>query len=494
MQSNELHPEHHFINGQWIKGKGDSFHSINPATKEIFWQGCQANESEVTLAVKAAHEAYSSWSSRPFSERARCVKKYAVIVGEKKETLAKLIAMENGKPYWEALTEAAAVIGKVELSIKAAQERTGNQHFSNTTGDAWLRYKPHGVVAVLGAFNFPAHLSNGHIVPALLAGNTVVLKPSELTPAVSQFISQCWQEAGVPPGVLNCVQGGGKTGQILLEQDLQGVYFTGSYATGKRIHQQFAGRPEIILALEMGGNNPLILDDVKDSKAAVYQTVLSTMISSGQRCTCARRLMVPDTAFGQEFTQALIRACSQLTIGAWNSNPEPFMGPVIRPEHAKRHLEAQEHLINIGGEPLLKMTASSTDSAFLTPGIIDMTAVQHVEDEELFAPFVQLFRYRDFDEAILLANQTQYGLSAGLLSDDPNRYEQFYNQIRAGLVNWNKPTTGAAGNMPFGGVGRSGNHRPSAYFAADYCAYPVASVEHPDLTLPDKTSPGITLD
>ncbi len=244
----------------------------------------------------------------------------------------------------------------------------------------------------------------------------------------------------------------------------------------------------------MGGNNPLILDTVSDVRAAVYNTILSAMISSGQRCTCARRLMVPDNAFGQHFIKTLIQACSQLEIGAWDSTPEPFIGPVILPEHAQRHLQAQEHLIKKGGEPLLKMTNKPENSAFLTPGIIDMSTVRNPHDEEIFAPLLQIYRYQDFDEAIILANQTQYGLSAGLLSDDPKHYERFYAQIRAGIVNWNKPTTGAAGNMPFGGVGRSGNHRPSAYFATDYCAYPVASVEQTTLTPPENTMPGISLD
>jgi succinylglutamic semialdehyde dehydrogenase len=494
MNVNELHPEQHFIDGQWRKGEGDPFYSINPATGSKLWIGRNATAPEVNSAVNAARDAYKLWSLKSFNERADILQTFAQVVSNNKERLAQVISMENGKPYWEALTEASTVIGKVKLSISAYQERTSNQHFDGAAGDTWLRYKPHGVVAVLGAFNFPAHLSNGHIVPALLAGNTVVLKPSELTPAVSQLIIDFWQQAGLPNGVINCIQGNASTGQLLLDQTIDGVYFTGSYTTGKRIHQHFSGQPNIILALEMGGNNPLIIDNVSNINAAVYNTMLSSFISSGQRCTCARRVMIPDNDFGQSFINALITATRKIKVDTWDAKPEPFMGPVIRAAHAKRHIEAQQALMNSGGEALLEMTQLHSDSALLSPGIIDMSSANALKDEEIFAPLVQIFRYKDFEHAIALANQTDYGLSAGVLTDSSEHYKQFYAHIRAGIVNWNKPTTGAAGNMPFGGIGNSGNHRPSAYFAADYCAYPVASVEQKSLSTPETTMPGITLD
>ncbi|MCC5792994.1 MAG: succinylglutamate-semialdehyde dehydrogenase [Legionellaceae bacterium] len=494
MQASELYEGQHYINGQWHPGQGESFYSIDPAKGETLWRGCMASENEIRQAVHAAQQAFPQWALVSFDERATIVKKFAHIVEQKKDQLAELISCENGKPLWESRTEVSAVIGKVALSIAAYQERSGEKQDKISGVANWLRYKPHGVVAVLGAYNFPAHLSNGHIVPALLAGNTVILKPSELTPAVSQFILACWHEAGIPAGVLNGVQGGSQTGRDLLNQDIQGVFFTGSYATGKRIHQHFGGRPEVILALEMGGNNPLIIDEVSNMDAAVYHTVVSSMISSGQRCTCARRLLIPNNAFGQEFLSQLSKACQQLRVGAWDSQPEPFMGPIIRADHAQRHLQAQEQLLQQGGEPVLKMAQKYPNSAFLSPGIIDMSSVAPHNDEEIFAPLLQVWRYQNFDEAIKRANDTRYGLSAGLLSDSEAHYRQFFAHVRAGLINWNRPTTGAAGNLPFGGVGQSGNHRPSAWFAADYCAYPIASVEATSLTLPEQPMPGIAMD
>lgn len=484
----------HYLGGHWIQGQGEIFVSKNPVDGSIIWQGNSATASEVNAACEAAHLALPHWSSLDFVTRANYLLHFAKEVEVKRQELAYLIALETGKPLWEALTEVSAVIGKVNLSLQAYQERNAEKQTNTADANAWLRYKPHGVVAVLGAFNFPAHLSNGHIVPALLAGNTVVYKPSELAPAVAQFILQCWHESGMPPGVINCVQGDASCGKALLSADIQGVYFTGSYRTGKQIHQHFSNRPEVILALEMGGNNPLVIDEVDNIEAAVYHSILSTMITSGQRCTCARRIFIPDNQSGDRFLARFIKACENLRIGSFTDRPEPFMGPVISHEHAKAHLKAQQELIQAGGRSLLAMSLLADNSGLLSPGLIDMTAVHEVPDDEIFAPFVQVYRYHDFDEALVLANQTRYGLAAGLLSDSLEHYQQFYKTIRAGLINWNRPTTGAISSLPFGGIGRSGNHRPSAYFAADYCAYPIASLEQPHLTTPEQLLPGIELE
>lgn len=484
---------HHYLDGRWVVGTGTPFYSINPADGTPVWEGSHATENEVSAACDSAHRALGPWSMLDFSNRAKHVQNFSKEVENKRDALAHLISLETGKPRWEAATEVNAVIGKINLSIQAYQERTPQKEFNNPDATGVLRYKPHGVVAVLGPFNFPAHLSNGHIVPALLAGNTVVYKPSELTPAVAELIVQCWHDSGLPAGVINCIQGDASCAKTLLKQDIQGVYFTGSYHTGSKIHQQFSDRPEIILALEMGGNNPLVIDKIKNQEAAVYNTVLSTMITAGQRCTCARRVMIANNADGDAFLERLIKSGQSLRVGPFTQDPEPFMGPVIRHDHALSHLKAQQALIDAGGKSLLKMSLIKEDTGFLSPGIVDMTAVVHPSDDEIFAPFVQIYRYDDFDHALTLANQTQYGLAAGIFTDSPERFQQFYQTIRAGLINWNKPTTGAASNLPFGGIGRSGNHRPSAYFAADYCAYPIASLEQAELSMPNKLLPGVII-
>lgn len=475
----------HYINGEWLKGSGLLFHSINPATGDIIWQGTKATHNEVSQAYEGAQHALTTWSRLDYVERVRMILAFAKCVDHKKQDLAHFISLETGKPRWEALTEVDAVIAKINLSMKAFEERCSTTQTSGPDATAVLRYKPHGVVAVLGPFNFPAHLSNGHIVPALLAGNTVLYKPSELTPRVAEFIMRCWHDSGLPAGVIQCVQGDISTAKNLLSHDIQGVFFTGSYRSGVHINQQFAARPEVILALEMGGNNPLIIDEISNVKAAVYHAILSSFITAGQRCTCARRMFIPNTSGGDAFLEQFIQTSQQLKVGPFTNTPEPFMGPVIRYEHALNHLAKQDALFNAGGNPLLKMSLMEPHTGFLTPGIVDMTMASSAPDEEIFAPLVQIYRYDDFDHAIMMANQTSYGLAAGLFSDHLTHYQHFYQTIRAGLINWNRPTTGASGALPFGGIGKSGNHRPSAYFAADYCAYPIASLEQSCLTMPD---------
>jgi succinylglutamic semialdehyde dehydrogenase len=383
---------------------------------------------------------------------------------------------------------------KVAISIQSYRERTGEK--SGPLGDATavLRHKPHGVVAVFGPYNFPGHLPNGHIVPALLAGNCVLFKPSELTPKVAELTVKCWIEAGLPDGVLNLLQGARETGVALAGNPcIDGLFFTGSSRTGNLLHNQFAGRPDKILALEMGGNNPLIVDQVADVDAAVYTIVQSAFISAGQRCTCARRLLVPQGEWGDALLARLVQVAGQLKVGRYDEQPAPFMGSVISLGAAEQLLQAQQQLLGKSATALLAMTQPLPGAALLTPGIIDVSAVAERADEEFFGPLLQVIRYADFEGAIAEANNTQFGLAAGLLSDSNARYQQFWLQSRAGIVNWNKQLTGAASTAPFGGVGASGNHRASAYYAADYCAYPVASLESENLSLPATLTPGVSL-
>lgn len=478
-----------YIDGHWIPGEGSAFSSENPADGKAFWQGRMATKNEISAAVEAAKQAASAWAENP--NRLTHLQQFGDCLTTRRQALTQLIAQESGKPRWEASTEVDAVLGKITLSIDAYQTRTADKHWVKNNITHHLRYKPLGVVAILGPFNFPAHLSHAHIIPALLAGNTVILKPSELTPAVAEFMIHCWHDSGLPKGVLNLLQGDRTVATDLLDHDLQGIYFTGSYHTGQLIHKHLQNRPEVMLVLEMGGNNPLLIDTPADLDAAVYHTLLSSFITAGQRCTAARRVLVPDTAFGDLFLEQLILASQRLSVGPYTEQPEPFMGPVISHTHATTHLQAQEALLAAGGQVLLPMKRLIENTGFLSPGLIDMTSVHQPRDEEIFAPLIQLYRYTDFEHALTLANQTRYGLSAGILTDNESHYQHFYKTIRAGLINWNRPTTGASSDLPFGGIGQSGNHRPSAYFAADYCAYPVAVLKQSTLSLPPNQLPGL---
>lgn len=483
-----------FINGQWMAGEGHAMTSINPANGESVWQGTSATAEQVELAVNAARSAQFDWFMLGFDARLAIVEAYRDQLQANKEQLAEVIAQETGKPRWETATEVAAMIGKIGLSVTAYNKRTGETESETPAGRAVLRHKPHGVVAVFGPYNFPGHLPNGHIVPALLAGNTVIFKPSELTPRVAEETLKLWEKAGLPAGVINLVQGEVDTGKALASHpQLDGLFFTGSSRTGHLLHQQYAGHPGKILALEMGGNNPLIVKDVADTKAAVHDIIQSAFISSGQRCTCARRLYIQAGAEGDALLAQLQQAVGQIRVGAWNEEQQPFMGSMISEGAAKGMVSAQQQLVDMGGISLVKLTHLKQGTGLVSPGVIDVTNVAELPDEEYFGPLLQVVRYTDFDEAIRLANNTQYGLSAGLLADSRDDYDYFLARIRAGIVNWNKQITGASGSAPFGGVGASGNHRASAFYAADYCAYPVASMESDSVSLPAALSPGLTL-
>jgi succinylglutamic semialdehyde dehydrogenase len=340
-----------------------------------------------------------------------------------------------------------------------------------------VRHKPHGVLAVLGPYNFPAHLPNGHIVPALLAGNAVVFKPSEKTPAVGEFLVRQFHEAGLPEDVLRCVQGGPDVGKALAAHPgLDGLLFTGSARAGLALHRQFAETPHKILALEMGGNNPLVVWDAKDLHSAAAIAVQSAFMSSGQRCTGARRLIVKEGEH-QPLIDAIIKLSERIIVDHPHATPAPFMGPVIDNQAADQLQEAFLDLMIKGGRPLKHLDRPFEDKPFLTPAIIDVTAVAEKPDAELFGPVLQVIRVPDFDAALAEANATRYGLAASLVGGSPELYDRFWANIRAGVINWNKPTNGAPSNAPFGGLGWSGNHRPSAFYAADYCAYPVTSSE-----------------
>ncbi len=483
-----------YIAGAWQAGQGEAFTSLNPVTQRVIWSGQGANAEQVDAAVSAARQAFPAWASRTLDERIAVLEAFAASLKSRADELSRCIGEETGKPLWESATEVTSMVNKVAISIQSYRERTGEK--SGPLGDATavLRHKPHGVVAVFGPYNFPGHLPNGHIVPALLAGNTVVFKPSELTPKVAELTVKCWIDAGLPAGVLNLVQGARETGIALAANNgIDGLFFTGSSRTGNSLHQQFAGRPDKILALEMGGNNPLVVDQVADVDAAVYTVIQSAFISAGQRCTCARRLLVPEGAWGDAFLTRLVDVTRTIKVGAFDQQPAPFMGSVISMAAAQALLDAQQQLLANGAVALLRMTQPQAQSALLTPGILDVSDAGDRPDQELFGPLLQVIRYANFEAAIEEANATQYGLAAGLLSDSQERYQQFWLQSRAGIVNWNKQLTGAASTAPFGGVGASGNHRASAYYAADYCAYPVASLEAGTLVLPDSLAPGITL-
>ncbi|MFM5885094.1 MAG: succinylglutamate-semialdehyde dehydrogenase [Novosphingobium sp.] len=449
--------------------------SYEPATGEELWRGRRSNVDEV---VARARRAWPAWAAQPLSTRMEMVRRFANEVRKDAEKLATLIARETGKPLWEARTEVESVVNKVEISIRAYAERTAQRKLDNAMqGTASLRHKPHGVMAVLGPYNFPAHLPNGHIVPALIAGNAIVFKPSEKTPAVGEALVQCFHRAGISAALVQLVIGGPEEGQALVAHEgIDGVLFTGSANAGIAINRKLAARPDKILALEMGGNNPIVLWDTPKTTDAAALVIQSAFTSAGQRCTAGRRLIIKASMYDAVIGEVK-RLADRMIVGAPFDEPAPFMGPVIDNQAADGLTESFLYLLSHGGKAIKHMTRPRDDLPFLSPAIIDVTAVKDRPDVELFGPLLQVIKVDDFDEAIAEANNTRFGLSASLIGGTPAEYNRFWANIRAGVINWNRPTNGASSAAPFGGVGLSGNHRPSAYYAADYCAYPVASTE-----------------
>ena len=449
--------------------------SHEPATGAELWR---RETSDVDAEVGAARGGWAAWAALPLAVRIETLRRFANTVRQRSDAFADLIARETGKPLWEARTEIDSVVAKVDISVTAYAERTAQRRLEAPMNSRMaLRHKPHGVLAVLGPYNFPAHLPNGHIVPALLAGNAVVFKPSEKTPASGAFLIDCYRAAGVPEACVRLVVGGPDTGKALADHPgIDGLLFTGSARTGIALNRQFANRPEKILALEMGGNNPIVVWDTPDIHTAAVLVIQSAFATAGQRCTAARRLIVQDRLY-DPLVEAINTMVGRLIVGAPHDTPAPFMGPVIDNQTADQLTESFLALLMNGGRAIRHLERPDDHKPFLVPALIDVTAMAERSDVELFGPVLQIFRCEDFDTAIAEANNTRYGLSASLVSQTPALYDRFWSSIRAGIVNWNKPTNGASSSAPFGGIGWSGNHRPSAYYAADYCAYPVVSSE-----------------
>ena len=463
-----------FYQGQWSPGKGKAFKSFNPMNNEIIWEGNFSNIPQLKLAINSAASSHRGWSSQSPQSRIKVIKNFYALLEENKLAMTNLIASETGKTLVDASSEVAATLAKLTNSILAYKKRTGTELNSIGQMQTKLHHESYGVLSVIGPFNFPLHLPNGHITPALIAGNTIIFKPSESTPMVAEYTMMLWAQAGLPEGVINMVHGGKEIVQALCKNPLnKGVLFTGSYKVGKQLSKIMADYPEKILALELGGNNPLVVWSTRKIHAAVELIFESAFISSGQRCTCARRLILPKTKSGKIILANLKKKIQSLS---YANEKDLFYGPLISPAATAGFLDFQDRLIKLGAKPILKSRKVKNAAHLVTPSLINITEMKKTYDEENFGPMLQVKFVETFEEAINAANNTKYGLAAGLISDNEKLFEDFLHRINAGVINFNSTTTGASGAFPFGGIGRSGNLRPAGFYAADYCAWPKASI------------------
>jgi len=448
-----------------------------------------AGTPQVEAAVARARRAFPAWRDAGFEARARILRRFADLAREGSEDLARLIAREVGKALWDARAEAALVASKVELTLEH-----GMRHVAPIEAGPGARaeYWPRGVLAVLGPFNFPAHLPNGHIVPALATGNSVVLKPSELAPATADWMARTWQKAGLPEGVLEIVQGRAATGSALaLHLDVDGVLFTGSYPTGRALEQALIDQPGKLLALEMGGKNAIVVLDDADLELAVAESALSICASTGQRCSSASRLFVARGVL-DEYLARLLRVLRGVQIGPPLADGV-FMGPLVsQAAHAKlMHYRALAS--EAGGERLLAVDPGRP-APFAGAGLVRFASTQQehaYQRDEIFGPEAALYPIDDLDSAIAAVNDSDFGLAASVFTRDHNLFERCIGRVRTGLLNWNRGTIGASGKLPFGGARRSGNDRPAGILSTLYCTTPQARLEHAGGFDPATLPPGM---
>lgn len=488
-----------FINGRFtlVEKSDGSFKDVSPSDLNDTILVVPFKRDHMDEACKAAREAYLPWARKTLEERRGYLLRLKEIFDKNIDEMAELIARDTGKPLWETLTEAKALSSKIDITLNFSLKTVAEEHIPNALPqvEGVIRYKPRGVMAVIGPFNFPAHLPNGHIIPSLIAGNTVVYKPSEQTPAVGQFYAQLFEKAEFPKGVFNMVQGDGESGRkLILNETVDGILFTGSYEVGLKIKQETVHHYWKILALEMGGKNATIVWDDTDMDKAIYETLVGAFMSTGQRCACTSRVIVHDR-IADEFTEKFYQAAKKLSIGHWSENP--FMGPLINAGAVEKYVRFQEIANRENCENVMR--GKSLDlkhkGYYVTPSIhlvkkYDPNSVY--QKSEIFGPNVAIYRSSDFSKALEIVNSTGYGLVAALFTKNRELYEQALLEARVGLLNWNRTTNGASSRLPFGGMGKSGNDRPSGHFAIQYCTVPIASLEDPTGFDASKNLPGVT--
>ncbi len=450
-----------------------------------------ADRGAIDDAVTRARSAFPGWRDRGFEARAAVLVRFATLTRARGEDIARLIAREVGKALWDARGEAQLLAAKVEATLA-----DGMRAIAPIEAGAGARatFHPRGVLGVLGPFNFPAHLPNGHIVPALATGNTVVWKPSELAPAVGALLIAIWREAGLPDGALEIVQGSADVGRgLALHPGIDGVLFTGSWATGRALAEATLDQPGKLLALEMGGKNAMLVCADADLDLAVAEAALSVCATTGQRCSSLSRIFV-EAPLLDRFADRLARVLRGVRIGA-PLDPAVFMGPLISlPAHA-RLTRFRALSVQAGGERVVPGKCE-LPPPFVAPGLARFpdTSQQHVyHREEIFAPEAGLYPVVDLDHAIAAANDSDYALAASVMTRERSRYEYAIGRVSAGILNWNRGTIGASGKLPFGGGKRSGNDRPAGILSTLYCTVPQSHLEHAGGFDPASLPPGMPL-
>lgn len=434
----------------------------------------------VDEACHQGKKAFLPWLKTPKKQRLETLFKLKKIFQKRERELAYIISRETGKPLWESRGEVKSLSTKVDVtlkeSLKLVRDKTVKNFKRQAVGD--IRYKGHGLMAVIGPFNFPMHLPHGQILSALALGNSVLFKPSDKTPASGQLLAECYHRLNLPKGVFQMIQGDGKiASKLCRHKSVDGILFTGSFSVGQKIKKAVLKDYWKILALEMGGKNSAIIWDYTNLNQAVKEILKGCFLTAGQRCTSTSRVIV-NKKVAKEFLPAFLKAAKKLSIGFWKDNP--FMGPLIDQESLKRFLYHEEALKKKGVDILLKgRKPKGLKGWYVTPGLYKVSFDKKCpfQKEETFTPQTAIYEVDSLEEAIEIANHSGYGLALSLFSNNKQVREKVFYGTKTGLFYRNRSTCGASPHLPFGGQGRSGNNRPAGQFMVHSCGFPVALVE-----------------
>lgn len=437
--------------------------------------------------LASALAGYEIWRKTTFEERIDFLEKYQEAVRKRKDEFAHALAMEVGKPLWEAKTEAASIDGKVSVTITDSYERIKKQTIKEVMPkiDGHVIFKPLGPSLVIGPFNFPCHLANGQILAALLGGNSIIFKPSEKTIYSAQLMIECFHEAGFPKGVINFINGTGHTSSALTaDKRIKGIYFTGSRNVGLRILDNTYRDLNKLVALELGGKNATILHHDTDINHALPELLRSAFLTTGQRCTSTSIILI-HKKIEKEFIQKFKELTERIIVGHPLDSSDPFMGPLIDAHAEKLYFDFCQQAERDGATvivPAQKLNLPH-QGYYVSPSVFYLAQAKldsKIIQDEIFGPSCFFIPYEDINEAIRIANATEYGLAASIFTQDKAIYELALRDIESGLINLNRSTVGATARLPFGGLKNSGNHHPAAVSMIDHCVGTVASLETQD--------------
>ncbi len=469
----------------------------SPADTDMLLWRMPVEYRHVDPVVEAAVTGFHTWRKTALEERIATLKRFQEIALARKNEIATAISLEMGKPMWEALTEASSVVGKVDVTINESLARIKNWSIDNimprTTGHTL--YKPIGPSLVIGPFNFPCHLANTQILAALVSGNSIVFKPSEKTAYSGQLLIECLHQAGFPKGVIGMIQGDGEVaGRLVKDRRLKAVFFTGSKEVGLKILKTTHTDLSKMVALELGGKNPAIVHADADTDLALSELLKGCFLTTGQRCTSTSIVAIHRSLVDQ-FIERFHHYAKKLVIGhPLDQSPEPFMGPLVDQHAVDSYLLFMGMAKREGIQEIMrgKHLSRERPGHYVTPSIHLASSFDDKSRflaSEIFGPNCTFIPYDDAEEAIHIANATEYGLASCLFSKDRALYEKCLLEIDAGLMNWNRSTCGASAKLPFGGVKNSGNYHPAAVAAIDACVYTMTSLEvEPDASDADLSS------